>query len=87
MVNVNIYTTFVYCKLKKYPCQTEQSDELHPAPDMLLSHFLSFCLSVVSGVDTSSAVWGPSSVLYIYMLRERKVCHLKKKVCHDKNSS
>ena len=40
------HTTFVWCKLKKYPCQTEQSNELHSAPEILLLS-LRFCLSVV----------------------------------------
>ena len=39
------YTTFVDSKLKKYPCQTEQSNELHPAPEILL--FLSPFLLVI----------------------------------------
>ena len=67
------YTTFVNSKLKKYPCQTEQSNELHPAPEMLLMYFVRFCLSLVCGVDTSSAVWGPSSVLYIHVEGEKGV--------------
>ena len=39
------YTTFVNRKLQKYSCQTEQSNELHPAPEILLflSPFLLVC--------------------------------------------